>query len=710
MNYKSAEANSPLLVGNGLPDYKHITHNEVNKQIPNLLKILNGKFTEFEFLINNDLDARKTLGWEEVMDNLHEINESLGGSWGVVSHLNGVCNSNEFRSAYAKQQPEIIHFINRVGQSKVLYNALNELLNKSKSTLNKTQKRIIEAEIISMDQRGVGLDSKKQEQFNIDSARLAKLSTNFSNNVLDATKEWSLLLNQPSEVKGLPPRALEILAKRANDNGDVNQKDNSKPTPEKGPWRVGLESPTYIPFMTYCSNRHLREVVYKAHVKRASEGKVNNQENIKEILILRRRQAKRLGYINRAEVSLATKMAKDVNAVEELLEELRSAAYLCAKKEIKKLQTYAESKGFNESSELAPWDISFWAEKLKEERFNLNQEELRPWFPLPNVLDGLFQLSEKLFGIKIEAADGEAPIWDPEVRYFRVKDSNNSLLASFFLDPYSRPENKRGGAWMDECLNRSKSKNGEIVLPVAYLVCNQTPPIEGKPSLMSFEEVRTLFHEFGHGLQHMLTTVDYPQAAGINNVEWDAVELPSQFMENWCFDKQTLLNLSSHWETGNKLPEKEFKKIERSRNFNSGLATLRQVHFALTDIRLHSVWDEESKLTPDEIRREIAISTTIIPPINEDNFLCTFSHIFAGGYSAGYYSYKWAEVLSADAFSAFEEVGLSKDSEIRSIGRKFRETILSLGGSLSPEIIFELFRGRSAKTDALIRHSGLNKK
>jgi oligopeptidase A len=400
-------------------------------------------------------------------------------------------------------------------------------------------------------------------------------------------------------------------------------------------------------------------------------------------------------------------MADNVGAVEQLLEELRVAALPVAEQEIDELKTCARRHGATEADDFSPWDVSYWAEKLRQERFNLNQEALRPWFPLPQVLDGLFHLCERLFSIKIEAADGEAPIWHQDVRFFKVNDQDGHPLAAFYLDPFSRPASKRGGAWMDECLNRSRNSEGELTHPVAYLICNQTPPSGDIPSLMSFEEVETLFHEFGHGLQHMLTTVEHPQAAGINNVEWDAVELPSQFMENWCLDRHTLMGMARHWQTGEPLPEEDYNKLRNSRTFMQGCGTLRQVHFALTDLRLHSTWTPELGQSPDAFRRKIADSTTVLPPIPEDRFLCAFGHIFSGGYSAGYYSYKWAEVLSADAFAAFEEVGLDQEENVQATGQRFRNTVLSLGGSQRPADVYKSFRGRTASTDALIRHSGL---
>ena len=552
-----------------------------------------------------------------------------------------------------------------------------------------------------MDQRGVGLQGEEQQAFNRTSERLAELSTSFSNHVLDATQQWTLKLTDPEQVSGLPKRALEALAASARDAGDRTA------TAEQGPWLLGLDMPRYLPFLTHAENRGLRETVYRAHVSRASHGDLDNRALIEEILRLRIDQAARLGYAHWAERSLANKMAADVDAVEALLEELRKAAFPAAQKELDDLKDCARRHGASESDDLAPWDLPFWSERLRKERFDLDQEALRPWFPLPQVLEGLFNLCGRLFDVEIHAADGEAPIWHADVRFFRVRRRDGTPIAAFYLDPYSRPASKRGGAWMDDCLGRSVSADGSTVLPVAYLICNQTPPVGDAPSLMSFDEVETLFHEFGHGLQHMLTTVDEPEAAGINNVEWDAVELPSQFMENWCLDRTTLNKMARHWQTGEPLPDEEYAKLRLNRTFNAGLATLRQVHFALTDLRLHSRWQPDLGVTPDQMRRDVASTTTVMEPIADDQFLCAFGHIFAGGYAAGYYSYKWAEVLSADAFSAFEEVGLDNEEQVRATGTRFRDTVLSLGGSRAPADIFERFRGRPASSEALIRHSGL---
>ena len=695
-----------LLRCEGLPRFDAIDAEQVNSEIPTLLTSLNEQLETLETSLRQRLSEASPLSWEELMPSLHRLGERLRWSWGVVSHLTGVRNTPELREAHAKQQPEVVRFSNRLGQSQVLHEALSRLKSSPAQPLDSTQTRIVDAELLSMQHRGVALRGEQQADFNRTSERMAALSTGFSNHVLDATQNWSLVVHERAQLKGVPERALEILASAAREAGD-QAADGSEPSAAEGPWRLGLDMPRYIPVITHAEDRSLRETLYKAQVSRASSGDLDNAPLIEEILQLRREQAERLGYANWAELSLASKMAEDVSAVESLLEELRASAMPVAQQELEELREYAANHGATEAEAIAPWDVSHWAEQLRRERFDLDQEALRPWFPLPQVLEGLFSLCERLFSIRIEAADGEAPIWQEDVRFFRVRDCSGEELAAFYLDPFSRPASKRGGAWMDECLSRKRDANGDLTLPVAYLICNQTPPAGDTPSLMSFEEVETLFHEFGHGLQHMLTTVEEPEAAGISNVEWDAVELPSQFMENWCLDHATLMGMARHWQTGEPLPESEFNKLRSSRTFNAGLATLRQVHFALSDLRLHSQWTPELGVSPDGLRREIAATTTVMDPIPEDQFLCAFGHIFAGGYSAGYYSYKWAEVLSADAFSAFEEVGLDQEDQVRATGARFRDTVLSLGGSRSPAEVFEAFRGRPASTEALIRHSGL---
>ncbi|MBW0167929.1 MAG: M3 family metallopeptidase [Vulcanococcus sp.] len=705
----STAALPEILRGEGLPNFEAITPEAVSAHIPQLIQELDAELTGLEEQLGSALESGTPLSWNAVMDPLQRLGERLRWSWGVVSHLNGVCNSPELREAHAAQQAAVVQFGNRAGQSQVIYKALEQLQQQGVA-LDAAQQRILAAELRDMQLRGVGLSGSEQEAFNSASQDLAELSTRFGNQVLDATNGWTLKLTEREQVDGLPASLLDQLAQSARQAGD------SEGTAEAGPWLLGLDMPRYAPFLKYSRRRDLREQVYRAHVSRASGlagTELNNWPLIERILTLRGEQAKRLGYANWAEVSLAAKMADSEAAVEALLEELRAAAYPAAQQELEALAACARRHGAAEADDLQPWDVSFWAEKLRQESFELDSEALRPYFPLPQVLEGLFALCSRLFGITIEAADGEAPVWHSDVCYFRILEGAQAgsgagtPLAAFYLDPYSRPGSKRGGAWMDECLVRSRRPDGTAVLPVAYLICNQSPPVGDTPSLMTFEEVETLFHEFGHGLQHMLTTVERPQAAGINGVEWDAVELPSQFMENWCYDRATLMGMARHWQSGEALPEAEFRKLLAARTFMGGSATLRQVHFALVDLKLHSQWQPGSGQSPEALRRQIAESTTVLAPIDEDAFLCSFGHIFAGGYAAGYYSYKWAEVLSADAFSAFEEVGLENEERIRDTGRRFRDTVLSLGGSLDPKQVFEAFRGRQPSSEALIRHSGL---
>jgi oligopeptidase A len=688
---------SPLLVGQGLPQFTAITPEQVDQAIPQLLAELGTELDSLEAALAGRLDSPQgePLRWAELMDPLHQLGERLRWSWGVVTHLNGVCNTPELREAHQRQQGAVVSFGNRAGQSQLLYRALQQLA--SQSDLDTTQQRILTAELRDMELRGVGLRGADQEAFNAASQQLAELATTYSNHVLDATNGWSLLLSEEDELAGLPSSLRDLLAQAAASAGQQG-------------WLVGLDMPRVVPFLKYSARRDLRETVYRAQVARASQGELDNTPLIAQILSLKHQQAQRLGYANWAEVSLASKMAGSVAEVEQLLDELRCAAYPVAQAELEALRGLARRHGAPEADDLKPWDVAYWAEKLRQESFSLDGEALRPWFPLEQVLQGLFGLCQRLFDIRIVATDaGQAPSWHPDVRYFRVLDgASGNPLAAFYLDPYSRPGSKRGGAWMDECLGRGTTRSGEPVLPVAYLICNQSPPVGQTPSLMTFDEVETLFHEFGHGLQHMLTTVERPQAAGINNVEWDAVELPSQFMENWCYDRATLMGMARHWQTAEPLPEADYQKLLAARTFMGGSATLRQVHFALTDLRLHSVWTADCGQTPEQLRRDLARTTTVLEPIAEDAFLCAFSHIFAGGYAAGYYSYKWAEVLSADAFSAFEEVGLDVEDEVVATGRRFRDTVLSLGGSRSPAEIFEAFRGRTPSTEALIRHSGLD--
>ncbi len=678
-------------MGKGLPPFDKIKTDHVIPAMTELLQELDSELTNFE--------AHVTPTWEGLVEPLTAIEEKFSWTWGIIGHLMGVKNSPELRNAYETVQPQVVQFINKLSQSKPIYQAFKTLKESAAwDNLENAQKRIVETAIREAELSGVSLTGEKREQFNKIKLELAEISTKFSNHVLDATKAFKLKLITEKEVEGLPASLLSLAAQTARAEGE------EKATPEAGPWVITLDYPSYIPFMKYSTERDLREKVYKAFISRASSGELDNTPLIEGILELRKEQAEILGYNTYAEVSLARKMAPNVEGVETLLEELRKVSYDAAFKDLETLKTFAKT------DDLQPWDVSFWAEKQRETLFNFTAEELRPYFPLPQVLNGLFTLAKRIFGVTIIPADGEAPVWQEDVRYFQINNEAGEAIAHFYLDPYSRPAEKRGGAWMNDCIGRAKIRiedQFKTRLPVAYLICNQTPPIDEKPSLMTFEEVTTLFHEFGHGLQHMLTKVDYPGAAGINNIEWDAVELPSQFMENWCYDKTTLFNMAKHYETGETLPEHYYNKLIAARNYMSGSAMLRQLHFSFLDLELHHRYQPNGRETPAQVRERIAEKTTVMKPLPEDAFLCSFGHIFAGGYAAGYYSYKWAEVLSADAFSAFEEAGLNDEKAVSETGKRFRDTVLALGGSLDPMEVFKAFRGREPKTEPLLRHSGL---
>lgn len=690
-------ADNPLLIGQGLPPFDAIEPQHVVPAITQLL-------TELEASLAA-LEASVEPTWSGLVEPLQRLGERLNWSWSIVGHLMGVKNSPELRSAHETVQPEVVKFWSKLSQSKPLYEAFKALrASENWDSLESAQKRIVEAALRDAQLSGVGLEGEQKDRFNAIQLELAEITTQFSNHVLDATKAFSITLTNKDEIDGLPPSLLSLAAQAARSAGEENA------DAENGPWRITLDFPSYGPFMQHSTRGDLREKLYKAFIGRASSGELNNWPLTDRILALRQEKAALLGFSSYAELSLASKMAPDVTAVEALLEELRLASYDAAVKDLEELKAFAAEKGAAESGDLKHWDVGFWSERRREEKFAFSAEELRPYFALPQVLEGLFGLVKRLFGVTVTAADGQTPVWHKDVRYFQIDDAAGNTIANFYLDPYSRPEEKRGGAWMDECVVRAKFvEAGKTTtrLPVAYLVCNQSPPVDGKPSLMTFLEVETLFHEFGHGLQHMLTTVDYPGASGINNVEWDAVELPSQFMENWCYDRATLFGMAKHYETGETLPEHYYQKLLAARHYMSGTVMLRQVHFSSVDIELHHRYRSGGSETVADVRNRIAKTTTVLPPLEEDAFLCAFGHIFAGGYAAGYYSYKWAEVLSADAFAAFEEAGLEDESAIASTGKRFRDTVLGLGGSLHPMEVFKTFRGREPSTKALLRHSGL---
>lgn len=688
---------NPLLQRTALPDFDAIRPEHIVPAIRQLLEETDAERQRLE------ADLQPT--WAGLMRPLEQLENRLSLAWGVVGHLMGVQNSEALRQAHQEVQGEVIQFWMRLGQSQTLYQGLKALkASEAWAGLDATQQRIVESSIKDAELAGVGLAGEPRERFNAIQQELAELSTTFNNHLLDATKAFHVALHLPEEIDGLPQSLLQMAAQAAREAGHDNA------TAKQGPWRITLDFPSVGPFLEHSRRRDLREQVYRALITRASAGELDNTPMMSRILQLRQEQASILGYANYAELSLASKMAPDVSTVEALLEQLRQVSFDAAHQDLAELHEFARSCGAAEADDLTHWDLAFWSERLREHRYDISDEELRPYFPLPKVLDGLFALVNRLFGITIKPADGEVAVWHSDVRFFRIYNDRDEEIAAFYLDAYSRPAEKRGGAWMDECVGRSRllaAPGASVRLPVAYLICNQAPPVNGVPSLMSFTEVKTLFHEFGHGLHHMLTQVDYGMAAGIRNVEWDAVELPSQFMENWCYHRETLMGMSGHVDTGAPLPEALYQKLLAARNYRSGSAMLRQLYFSFMDMALHTRYDPAGDETVFDVQHRIAETTTPLMPLPEDRFLCSFSHIFAGGYAAGYYSYKWAEVLSADAFAAFEESGLENEQALVETGRRYRDTVLALGGSRHPMEVFKAFRGREPSTEALLRHSGL---
>eukprot|EP00124_Ichthyophonus_hoferi_P001967 Ihof_evm10s119 gene=Ihof_evmTU10s119 len=645
-------ANNVLLrQDNGLPLYGKVEPTMVRPAIESLLNKLDTSFTEFEKKLSED---KQTPTWEGLVDNLEIMRNSLTKAWATVSHLNMVKNSDALRVEYEAMEPKVVEISTRIGQSKAVYDAFTRL--SQREDLDGAQRRVVELALLGARQSGVGLEGEEKKRFNEIEVELSSLSTKFGNNVLDATKDFQEVVKDKEVVAGLPDGVLALMADRARTKGHEGA------TAENGPWILTLDHASFGPFMEYSECRPMREKLYRAYTTRASSlepgCKFNNEDNIQKILELRKAKAQLLGYESYAAFSVARKMAQKVENVNNLLDELQVATLPAAKKEFEVLKAYAASRGHK--GEFHQWDVAYWSVKQKKEIYGVDGEALRPYFPLPTVLNGLFSLASRLFNVNITEIDvPEGVAWHPDVKMFKILDqSTHKQIASFFLDPYSRPAEKNGGAWMNVCIQRSKAmapEGQEVSLPVAHLVCNQSPPVDGKPSLMSFREVETVFHEFGHGLQHMLTNVTYGDVAGLSGIEWDAVELPSQFMENWCYEKPTMDEISGHYETGEKLPEDIFKKILGARTYNAGMDMLRQIQFAVIDFSLHTHFEAGDNAF--ERFQEISPKVTVIPPLPTDRFLCSFSHIFAGGYAAGYYSYKWAQVLSEDAFSAFEEAG-----------------------------------------------------
>ncbi|MBR1608618.1 MAG: M3 family metallopeptidase, partial [Kiritimatiellae bacterium] len=582
--------------------------------------------------------------------------------------------SQAWRDLKDEFQERIVAISLRIAQSRPLYDSLRAI---PIDGLPEGRRRVVEAALRDARDSGVALEGRDKERFAGISARLAALSTKFANNVLDATKAFALDLSAQDDVAGLPDSVKTLCAAAWN---SAHPDAPAAATAEAGPWRVTLEQAVFGPFLQYSERRDLREKVYRARMTRASSGELDNGPVISEILALRREMAGLVGFPDYARLALDSRMAGTTEAVRSMIDRIAAASVPRAKAETDDLRAFAAANGAG--PDFAPWDVAYWTRRRLESLHGYSPESLRPYFPFPNVLDALFALAKSLFGVCVEPCDGEAPVWNPDVRFFRVREPDGgATIAHFFLDPYSRPETKRGGAWMDSFRDRALLPDGSVRTPLALLCLNQAPPSGGRPSLMTLGEVETLFHEFGHSLQCMLTRVDDPECSGISNIEWDAVELASQFMENWCTRPDVLRSLSRHVETGETLPDELIAKIRGAATFCQGRAVSRQLSFAEVDLDLHE--RVPSPALPDAAAawRKAAEKYESVPRMPEDRFLEGFTHIFAGGYAAGYYSYMWADILAADAFSAFEEAGADDPAARAGVGRRYAATVLAMGGS-----------------------------
>lgn len=676
---------NPLLTMDSLPPFSQIQPDQVQPAVTQAIADCKQK-------ISDVLAQREPHTWDSLIAPLEEVNDRLSRIWSPVSHLNSVLNSEALREAHDVCLPLLSEFQTYVGQHEGLYQAYLALSESDDfPLLSAAQRKEIQNTLRDFRLSGIGLPAEAQQRYGEIQARLSELASRFSNNVLDATQGWSKLVTDEAELAGLPASAQAAARQLAELKG-------------KEGWLFTLDIPSYLPVMMYADNRALRAELYEAFTTRASDqgpnaGKWDNSAIMTELLTLRRELAQLLGFANYAELSLATKMADKPEQVVNFLTDLARRSLSQGKAELEEIRAFASEQ--HGQSELAAWDIPYYAEKLKQHKFSISDEQLRPYFPASKVVKGLFEVVKRVFGMKVRERLG-IDTWHPDVRFYDIFDAEDELRGSFYLDLYAR-EHKQGGAWMDVCLGRRYRQDGSLQKPVAYLTCNFNGPVDGKPALFTHNEVVTLFHEFGHGIHHMLTRIDVAGVAGINGVAWDAVELPSQFLENWCWESEALAFISGHHETGEPLPADLLEKMLTARNFQAAMQMLRQLEFALFDFRLHQEFDpanaDQIPALLDEVRREVAVMTP--PAFNR--FQHSFSHIFAGGYAAGYYSYKWAEVLSADAFSRFEEEGIFNPVT----GHSFLKNILEKGGSKEPMELFRAFRGREPQVDALLRHSGI---
>jgi oligopeptidase A len=675
---------NPLLNMQGLPAFSQIRPEHIEPAIDTLL-------AENRARIDELLTKSGKYTWENLIHPLEMMDDRLSRVWSPVRHMNSVVNSEALRVAYNACLPRLSEYGTELGQNERLFQAYQSIRNSDTfARLDVAQRKTIEDALRDFRLSGVHLPAADKERLKAIQQELSRAQSKFEENLLDATRAWKKHITDEAKLSGLPESALAMAQQTARNNG------------LKG-WQLTLETPSFIAVMTYADDRELRRELYTAHNTRASDqgphaGRWDNSEVMEQILRLRYEAARLLGFANYADKSFATKMAESPHQVIEFINDLVQRAKPVAEQELADLRSFAAAElGI---TDLQPWDIAYVSEKLRQRRYALSQEDLRPYFPVDRVLAGLFGLVQRLYGFNIEQRN-EVDTWHPDVRFYQITDANGTVRGQFYLDLYAR-EHKRGGAWMDECANRMRTESG-VQIPVAYMTCNSSPPIDGKPALFTHDEVITLFHEFGHGLHHMLTLVDYPEVSGINGVEWDAVEMPSQFMENWCWEREALDLFAKHYQTGEPLPDDLYRKLIAARHFLAGMQMLRQLEFALFDLRLHLEYDPQQGGRIQALVDEVRDAVAVVKPPSFVRFQHGFAHIFAGGYGAGYYSYKWAEVLSADVFAAFEEHGLFD----REIGRRFLHCVLERGGTKSAMELFKDFRNREPRIDALLRHNGL---
>ena len=676
--------NNPLLENQELPAFQHVRPEHIEPAVDQLLE-------QYRALLRALLEQPGEHTWESLFQPLEDQDDQLQRAWSTVRHLHSVADNEALRLAHNACVPKMADHATELGQNEDLFRACKTLAGSEYySRLDISRQKIIQNSLQDFHLSGIDLEQREKDRYKVLQQELSQLQTRYEENLLDATHGWTRLVTDEAQLSGLPDTAVELAAQNARRQ-------------DRTGWLFTLEYPSYAPVMNYADDRTLRQEIYTAYNTRASErgpdaGKWDNGPLMTQILSLRQELAALLGYANYAEYSLVKKMADTPEEVMEFLHNLAGRSKTVAQREMASLEEFAAQEyGLDD---LQAWDIPYYSEKLRQKEFDFSQEDLRPYFPANQVVEGLFSVANRLYGLSITQRE-EVEVWHPDVRFFEVRDGDGRLRGAFYLDLYARPH-KRGGAWMDECITR-RLNNGAVQTPVAFLTCNFTPPVSGKPALLTHDEVLTLFHEFGHGLHHMLTLVDYAGVAGINGVPWDAVELPSQFLENWCWERESLDLFARHYRTGAALPQELFDKMQQARTYHAGMHMVRQLELALFDFRLHherrghDTDDIQSLL--DQVRRAVAVVKA--PPGNR--FQHGFAHIFAGGYGAGYYSYKWAEVLSADAFSRFEENGIFDTNT----GRDFLHTILEQGGSREPMDLFVEFRGRKPVIDALLRHSGI---